>query len=172
MTRTRGRAGATGAHCARADACTCKGVGEVNVKCDRVLAGEVRTVTAKRGAGRWFVCFSVQVFEPHPLPVSHAGIGIDVGLTTFLVLSDGSGIANPRHFRAAERHLRRAQRKLARRQERSRRRQKARAEQARVHQHVGHHRRKFPPPHGARLGEAQRTIAVEDLNLKGLARSL
>jgi putative transposase len=149
-----------------------QGVGELKVKWHRPLAGTVKTVTAKREAGRWFVCFSVEVPEPDPLPASDKAVGLDVGLTTFAVLSDGSEVANPRHFRSAERHLRLAQRKLARRQKRSRRRQKARAELARAHQHVGNQRRDFHHRTAHALVERFGRIAVEDLNVKGLARSM
>src|SRR6266849_6282642 len=122
-----------------------QGVGDLKLKWHRPLPAEatIKTVTAKREAGRWSVCFSVETAEPEPLPVSDVAVGIDVGLTTFAVLSDGTEIANLRHFRAAERRLRIAQRKLARRKKRSRRREKARQEVARVHIHVANQRRDF-----------------------------
>ena len=148
------------------------GVGDVKVKWHRPLAGQVKTVTTKREAGHWYVCFSVEVREPEPLPASDAAVGIDVGLTTFAVLSDGGEIASPRHFRAAERRLRLAQRKLARRKTRSRRRQNARHELARVHLHVANQRRDFHHQTARALVERYALIAVEDLNVKGLAGSM
>ena len=149
-----------------------QGVGDVKVKWHRPLAGQVKTVTTKREAGHWYVCFSVEVREPEPLPASDAAVGIDVGLTTFAVLSDGGEIASPRHFRAAERRLRLAQRKLARRKKRSRRRQNARHELARVHLHVANQRRDFHHQTARALVERYALIAVEDLNVKGLAGSM
>src|SRR5579859_8129521 len=112
-----------------------QGVGNLKVKGHRPLPVEatIKTVTAKREAGHWQVCFSVEMPEPEPLPPTNLAVGIDVGLTTFAVLSNGTEIGNPRLFRAAERRLRIAQRKLARRNKRSRRRQKARQGVARVH---------------------------------------
>jgi transposase len=53
-------------------------------------------------------CFSVDV-APVPLPAAAERIGVDVGLTHFATLSDGTAIANPRHARRAEAQLRRAQ---------------------------------------------------------------
>jgi ABC-type microcin C transport system duplicated ATPase subunit YejF len=47
--------------------------------------------------------------------LAHQPVGIDVGLVTFAVFSDGTEIGNPRHFRAAQRRFRIAQRKVARR---------------------------------------------------------
>ena len=99
-------------------------------------------------------------------------MGIDVGLTTFAVLSDGREIANERHFRLAERRLRLAQRKLARRKKRSRRRLKARQEVARVHVHVANQRRDFHHKTAHALVQEYGLIAVEDLNIKGLAGSM
>jgi len=118
------------------------------------------------------VCFSLEVPEPEPLPASDRAVGIDVGLTTFATLSDGTEISNPHHFRLAERRLRIAQRKLARRKKRSRRRHKARQAVARVHQHVADQRRDFHHQTAAALVQQYGVIAVEDLNIKGLAGSM
>jgi len=151
-----------------------QGVGDLKLKWHRPLPADatIKTVTAKREAGRWFVCFSVEMREPEPMPACDVAAGIDVGLTTFAVLSDGREIANPRHFRTAERRLRIAQRKLARRKERSRRRLKARQEVARVHIHVANQRRDFHHKRTLALVRDYGLIAVEDLNFKGLAGSM
>jgi len=148
--------------------------GELKLKWHRPLPADaqIKTVTARREAGRWFVCFSVEMPEPEPLPVCDLAVGIDVGLTTFAVLSDGAEIANPRHYRAAERRLRIAQRKLARRKKRSRRRLKARQELARVQTHIGSQRRDFHHKRALALVRGYGLIAVEELNVKGLAGSI
>jgi putative transposase len=151
-----------------------QGVGDLKLKWHRALPADatIKTVTAKREAGRWYVCFSVELPEPEPSPACDRAVGIDVGLTTFAVLSDGAEIANPRHFRLAERRLRLAQRKLARRKKRSRRRLKARQEVARVHIHVANQRRDFHHKRAVALVRDYGLIAVEDLNVKGLAGSM
>jgi len=150
-----------------------QGVGDLKLKWHRPLPPEaqIKTVTAKREAGDWYVCFSVEMPDPEPLAGSDLAVGIDVGLTTFAVLSNEAEIANPRHFRAAERRLRIAQRKLARRKRRSRRRMKARQEVARVHAHVANQRRDFHHKTARALVQEHGLIAVEALNFKGLAGS-
>jgi len=151
-----------------------QGVGDLKLKWHRPLPAQARikTVTAKREAGRWYVCFSVDMPVAEPLPACDLGVGIDVGLTTFAVLSDGTEIANPRHLRLAERRLRIAQRKLARRKKRSRRRLRARQQVARVHIHVANQRRDFHHKTAHALVQEHGLIAVEDLNLRGLACSM
>jgi len=71
-------------------------VGDLKLKWHRPLPADaqIKTVTAKRAAERWYVCFSVEMPDPQPLPASDLAVGIDVGLTTFAVLSDGAEIAN------------------------------------------------------------------------------
>jgi putative transposase len=149
-----------------------QGVGDLKLKWHRPLPADaaIKTVTVKREAGHWYVCFSVEMSEPAPLPECDLGVGIDVGLTTFAVLSDGTEIPNPRHFRLAERRLRFAQRKLARRKKWSRRRQKARQEVARVHAHVANQRQDFHHKSALALVRDYGLIAVEDLNVKGPGR--
>jgi putative transposase len=52
-----------------------QGVGELKVKWHRPLAGHIKTVSAKREAGRWYVCFSVETPDPEPLPTSDLAVG-------------------------------------------------------------------------------------------------
>src|SRR5262249_14400913 len=90
-----------------------QGVGAVKVKLHRPIEGNIKTVTVKREAGKWYAVFSVEC-EPKPLPPSTEKAGLDVGLTAFATLSDGTGIENPRYYKETQAELRRAQRKVAR----------------------------------------------------------
>lgn len=146
-----------------------QGAGHIKVKLHRPVEGEVKTVTVKREAGRWFVIFSVE-HDAAPLPVSDRATGIDVGLNSFAALSDGTEIANPRHYRTAEARFRCAQRKVARRKnKRSGRRRKAVVLLQRAHAHVVNQRRDFQHKLSRQLVNGHGLIAVEDLNVKGLA---
>src|ERR1700694_5440700 len=89
-------------------------VGLVKIKLHRPIEGQIKTLTVKREAGKWYACFSVEV-ESVPLAYCSENVGVDVGLTHFATLSDGSEIENPRHYRMAQSALRIAQRKVARR---------------------------------------------------------
>ena len=112
-----------------------QGAGHIKVKLHRPVEGEIKTVTIKREAGRWFVCFSVER-DAAPLPTSNRATGIDVGLNSFAVLADGTEIENPRHYRSAEARLRCCQRKVARRKKGGNRRRKAVRLLQRAHVHV------------------------------------
>ena len=74
----------------------------------RPVHGKIKTVSVKRQCEHWYVCFSVET-SVQPLPESEAAVGIDVGLSSFAVLSDGSEIENPRLYQKEQKRLRRAQ---------------------------------------------------------------
>jgi putative transposase len=125
-------------------------IGPVKIKLYRSIGGRIKTLTIKCDAGKWFACFSCDV-EPRPLPPSTESIGVDVGLTPFATLTDGTVIANPRPARRADRKMRRAQRRIARRRKGSARRGNAvRLFQA-AQAHVRHQRAEMQhqlSPHG------------------------
>ena len=149
-----------------------QGVGGLKVKLHRPVAGQIKTVTLKRECRCWYACFSVEVEIPEPLPDTGEVTGIDVGLESFAVLSDGSVIQNPRHYGKAQANLRRAQRKVARRKKGSHRRRKAVRALQRVHAHVRNQRSDFHHRLSRKLVNHYDLIAVEDLHIKGLASGM
>jgi putative transposase len=128
-------------------------------------------VTVKREAGKWYACFSVE-YDTDPLPETDARVGLDVGLLAFATLSDGSTIDNPRYHRQAQAKLRLAQRRVARRKRGSHNRRKAVVLLQKAHAHVRNQRADFHHKAAHRLVNTYGMIAVEDLNIKGLASGM
>jgi putative transposase len=114
----------------------------------------------------------VIVPSPAPLPPTGALTGIDVGVSSFAVLSDGTAIKNPRYYETTHAKLRRAQRKVSRRKKNSNRRRKAVQHLARVHVHIKNQRRDFHHQVARKLINQYDLIACEKLNIKGLTRGL
>jgi putative transposase len=148
-----------------------QGVGAVKVKLHRPIEGEIKTVTVKREAGKWYAVVSVEC-EAEPLPASTEKTGIDVGLSAFATLSDGTEIENPRYFKSAQARLRRAQRKVARRKRGGNNRKKAVRELQRAHAHVRNQREDFAHKVSRTLVVFFGMIVVEQLNIKGLAAGM
>jgi putative transposase len=122
--------------------------------------------------GKWYACFSVIVPDPLPLPETGNATGIDVGITSFAVLSDGTTIKNPRYYQTAQAKLRRAQRRVSRRKRTSNRRRKAVEQLVRVHHHIKNQRSDFHHQVARKLINRYDVLAYENLNIKGLARSI
>ena len=146
-------------------------VGDVRVKWSRALPSVPSSVTVvKDAAGRYFASFVVET-EPAALPESESVVGIDLGLSHFAVLSDGTKIDSPRFLRRAEKKLKREQRRLARKAKGSNNRGKARLKVARAHARVADARREFHHRLSTRIIRENQAVAVEDLAVKGLART-
>jgi putative transposase len=143
-------------------------VGEVKIKLHRPLEGTIKQLHVKRECGKWYAIFAVEC-EPKPLPECTATVGIDVGLAAFATLSDGTEIENPRWYREAKAKFRRAARKVARRKKGSRRRRKAIELLRAAHTHIREQRADFHHKISRWLVNNHGLIAVEDLNVKGLA---
>lgn len=146
-------------------------IGEVRVSWSRELPSEPSSVTViKDSAGRYFASFVVEVTN-EALPERVTEVGIDLGLVTFAVCSDGKTIASPRFLRRAERKLRKAQRSLSRKQKGSNNRGKARIKVARAHAEVADMRRDFAHKHSTAIIRENQAVYVEDLCVKGLGRT-
>ncbi|MEW2118982.1 RNA-guided endonuclease TnpB family protein [Streptomyces sp. NPDC005474] len=152
-------------------------IGDVKVKWSRVLPVTPSSVTViLDAAGRYFASFVIDTdddtdrarwTEPDP----EAAIGIDLGLTHFAVLSDGTKIESPRFLRRAEKKLKKAQRELSRKRKGSKNRAKARLKVARAHAAVADARKEFHHQLSTQLIRDNQAIAVENLAASGLART-
>jgi putative transposase len=121
--------------------------------------------------GRWYVTFAVDASEPEPLPAVGRSAGIDLGVTSFLVMSDGKKIANSRHLERRARNLARYQRRLARCQRGSANRAKAKAKVARAHRKVRNARADFLHRTTTQLIRGNDLIAIEDLAVNNMVRN-
>ncbi|MFI1017358.1 RNA-guided endonuclease InsQ/TnpB family protein [Streptomyces sp. NPDC020965] len=147
-------------------------IGDVRVKWSRSLPSTPSTVTViKDAAGRYFASFVVETEPGETLPEADAQVGIDLGLSHFAILSDGTKIAAPRFLRRAEKKLKREQRRLSRKTKGSSNRIKARLKVARAHARVADARREFHHQLSTRIIRENQAVAVEDLAVKGLART-
>jgi len=146
-------------------------VGPVAVLLHRSPEGTPKTVTITRSStGKWYVSFSCE-WEPTALPLVEPVVGIDVGLTTFATLSDGSTIANPRFFRRDERALAQVQRAHSKLEKGTPRRRRHRKAVARVHERIQWRRQDHAHQHSRRLINSHQVIAVEDLAVNRLVHN-
>jgi putative transposase len=146
-------------------------VGDLKVEWSRVLPSVPSSVTVIREPdGRYYASFVVQR-EPTPLPACDREAGIDLGLNSLVVTSDGETVANPRFYRAAQRRLQRAQRVLSRRQKGSANRARARHRVAVLHRQVRDARLDHAHKTALRLVRDNQAVYAEDLCVSGMART-
>lgn len=147
-------------------------VGRIRINLHRSVEGEIKTVTIKRNCGNWYAVFSCELpGQVKPKPTRNNPVGIDVGLKSLAVLSDGSAIENPRYFRCGEELLAKRQRRLTGRVKGSHRRRKARLLVAKAHLKVYRQRLNFQHKVARQIAQKYDFIAYEDLNIRGMVRN-
>lgn len=153
--------------------------GRVKIPCLGVVRSRGRAVPAgtqkglrivRRPSG-WYAQVLIDDGKdaPEKRPVESA-IGVDVGLSAFATMSDGSKIENPRWLNRSARKLRHLQRRASRRRKGSNRRRKAVKRLARHHERIVAQRRNFCHRHSTDLVRTYDLIAVEKLNVSGMVR--
>ena len=146
-------------------------IGDVEVRWSRVLPADPSSVTVvKDAAGRYFASFVVEAGEA-PLPPSDVEVGVDLGLTHFAVLSDGTKVTAPKFLRRAARRLRRLQQALSRKVKGGNNRKKAVVKVARAHAKVADSRRDWQHKLSTAIIRDNQAVYVEDLCVAGLART-
>jgi putative transposase len=134
----------------------------------------LKTATICFKADGYYVSISAEdssVPTPKPLDEVNSAVGVDLGLKEFLTTSRGEFVPVPQIYRKAQKHLARQQRELARKKDGSKNRLKAKARVAKIHQRIARQREKFHYQTAHWLCRNYDLIAVEDLNIKGLART-
>jgi putative transposase len=146
-------------------------VGDIKVEWSRDLPSVPSSVTVIREPdGRYYASLVVERAAT-PLPACDREVGVDLGLASLMVTSDGETVVNPRFYRAAQRRLRRAQRVLSRRQKGSANRARARHRVAVVHRKVHDARLDHAHKTALRLVRDNQAVYAEDLAVSGLART-
>jgi putative transposase len=144
--------------------------GEIKIKWHRPLASEAKSAILTRQNGKWFVVFHIDVDEAERRDGD--SVGIDLGLTSLVALSNEETIDRPNWTKRAKKGLRRRQRALARCKRGSKRRSKMRVRLATYNAKVARKRSDFLHKLSADLVSRFAAIGIEDLNIKGLARGM
>lgn len=149
----------------------------IKAKFHRHFEGSIKTVTIKRKpSGKYDVSILV---DDHKEPVQAAPVvveqtlGIDLGLTHFLIDSTGQKVENPHLLKKALKKLSVAQKILSRQVKGSKKRHKQKLKVALIHEKVTHSRLDFIHKVSAKLVNKNHatSFALEDLNIKGMVKN-
>jgi putative transposase len=149
-----------------------RNVGRFKLRLSRPIEGVIKTVTIHREqSGHWYACFSCDAVPEKKLEPSTKAVGIDVGIKSFSVDSDGEHKDGSTFFRNSEKLLRIRQRTLSRRVKGSEGRRKAKMLVAKAHEKVANQRNDFLHNTANYYVQNYGLICVEDLNIKGMVKN-
>ena len=139
-------------------------LGFVKCRISREVKGRILSATVSRNpSGKYFVSLCCTDVEIEPLPHTGAMAGVDMGISSYAVTSDGIEYPNHKYLAQSEKQLARLQRQLSRKTKGSNRRSKAKAKVARLHEHIHNQRQDMLHKLSTQLVREYDVICIEDL---------
>ena len=139
----------------------------IDVVLHRPIKGEIRQATISRTpTGKYFVsilCETGETNKPKAKIEENTSVGIDLGIKTFLVTSDGEYFDNPKFLRNSISKLKYVQRKFSKNKGK-----RTKYKLAKLHEKVANQRKDFLHKTSSELIKNHDSIAIEDLNIKGM----
>ncbi|OPY25159.1 MAG: putative transposase [Methanomethylovorans sp. PtaU1.Bin073] len=139
----------------------------MRIKIYRKIEGCIKAVIIKREGERWFAIVQSEQ-EPHPLPETEEAVGLDVGLTSFVVDSVGNKIENPRCAEKSADKMAKLQQSLARVVRGSNNYRSLKDRISQLHKRINCQRDDFLHKLSRTYVNSFDIICVEDLDIKSL----
>lgn len=134
--------------------------------------GKILSAKIFKQGGKWFVSVAVELSEViEPSPKTNKYVGLDLGITDLATLSDGTKIKAPKPLKTKLKKLQRLSKQLSRKQKGSKNREKVKVKLARLHYQISCIRKDFLHKLTNYLISTYDTIAIEDLNVKGMVKN-
>ena len=150
-------------------------LGTVKTVISKKFTGTLKTATVSAtSTGKYYISVLVDdgLKEPEPAPFNSTNtVGIDVGLTSFLVTSEGLKEENPRYLKNSLERLKHLQRSVSKKVNGSNNRRKAVHKVAILHERISNQRSDFLHKHSYKLVSENQAIAVETLNISGMLKN-
>ena len=146
-------------------------LGWMRYRNSRDILGTAKNITVSQTGGKWFASIQTEREVEQPIPVATSAIGIDMGITRFATLSDGSFIAPLGSFKKHEQRLARHQRRMSRKVKFSSNWNKAKRKVQKIHAHIGNARKDFLHQATTAISKNHAMVAIEDLQVGNMSKS-
>lgn len=147
-------------------------LGLVKCRISKEVKGRILSATVSQNpSGKYFIALCCTDVDIETLPRTGAIVGLDMGLKSFVVTSDGMEYSSHKFLAKSQQKLTRLQRQLSRKSKGSKRREKARVKVARLHEHVANQRQDMLHKLSTDLVRQYDVICIEDLAPKNMVRN-
>lgn len=146
-------------------------LGWIRYRNSRDILGTAKNITVSANGGKWFVSIQTEREVEQPVHPATSIIGIDVGITRFATLSDGSHIEPLNTFRKHQQRLARYQRAMSRKTKFSSNWKKAKARVQKIHTRIANARRDFLHKTTTAISKNHAIVCIEDLQVRNMSKS-
>lgn len=147
-------------------------LGLVKCRISKEVRGRILSATVSQNPnGKYFIALCCTGVDIETLPSTGAIVGLDMGLKSFAVTSDGVEYPSHKFLAKSQQKLARFQRQLSRKSKGSKRREKARVKVARLHEHIANQRQDMLHKLSTDLVRQYDVICIEDLVPKNMVKN-
>lgn len=142
----------------------------IEIVLHRAIKGEIKQATISRTpTGKYFVsilCETGEAIKPKAKIKESTTIGIDLGIKTYIVASDGKEFDNPKFLRKAQSKLKYVQRKYSKHKGK-----RTKRKLAILHEKVANQRKDFLHKTSSELIKSHDSLAIEDLAVSNMLKN-
>ena len=146
-------------------------LGWIRYRKSRDVLGTLCSFTVSQSGGKWFVSILTKREVEQPVHQATSIIGIDVGITRFATLSDGTHIEPINTFKKHEKKLAKYQRRMANKVKFSKNWKKAKAKVQKVQTNISNARRDFLQKTSTTISKNHAVVCVEALQVRNMSKS-
>jgi len=147
-------------------------LGRIRIRQHRPIEGAPKTCTIHKDIDQWYVCISTETPEIKRSPASSGRwVGLDLGLTNIVTLSDGERIPNPKFLAKSLAKLRLLQQAMTKKKSGSRNREKAKIRLEKAWRTVRRQRDDFAHKVSHRLTMENEVVVFEDLGIRSMVKT-
>lgn len=147
-------------------------LGLVKCRISKEIRGRILSATVSQNpSGKYFIALCCTDVDIETLPSTGTIVGLDMGLKSFAVTSDGVEYPSHKFLAKSQQKLVRLQRQLSRKSKGSKRREKARVKVARLHEHIANQRQDMLHKLSTDLVRQYDVICIEDLVPKNMVKN-
>ena len=134
---------------------------------------KILSASVSERAGRWFVSIQVEQEQPEYTGQKdkHDVVGVDLGIKTLAIVSDGTKYENPKPLKTRLRELRRLNKSVSRKIKGSQNRKKAVSRLAKLYARISNIRKDTLHKITTVLAKTKRIIGIENLNVSGMMKN-
>ena len=147
-------------------------IGYINYRNSRIISGEFNSVTVSKENNHWYISINfTEDYEAQRVAPIDSIVGIDIGITRFASLSDGSFLEPLNSFRKSENKTIKLSQILSRKKKFSNNWKKTKAKLSSHHSKIARIRKDYLHKASNDLSNRFHTIVIEDLKTKNMSKS-
>jgi putative transposase len=133
--------------------------------------GELRNVTVSSHGEKWFISIQTEREVEQPVTSATTAVGIDVGITYFATMNDGTHIKPLNSFKKSQQRLVKYQRRMSRKVKFSNNWKKAKAKVQKIHTSIANARKDFLHKVTTKICQNHALVCIEDLQVRKMSKS-